>query len=105
MSDPRTVLTAVFDAAVGAASPAHCMARWTPAKPAGRVLVVGAGKAAAAMASELEILWGEPLDGTVIVPYGHGVACKSINVVEAAHPVPDQAGHATSLAQRFTTNA
>jgi glycerate 2-kinase len=63
-----------------------------PDPPAGRTVVVGAGKAAAAMARAVERAWGGPLSGTVVTPYGHGVACERIKVVEAAHPVPDESG-------------
>jgi hydroxypyruvate reductase len=66
------------------------MRAWLPEKPAGRVIVVGAGKAAASMAYELEQAWHGRLQGTVIVPHGYGVDCRSIDVIEAAHPVPDE---------------
>ncbi len=92
MSDPRHFLRSLFDAALAVASPETCMRPWMPDRPAGRVVVVGAGKAAASMASVLESEWKGPLEGCVIVPYGHGVACESINVIEAAHPIPDEAG-------------
>jgi len=92
MSDPRHFLRSLFDAALAVASPENCMRPWLPARPPGRVVVVGAGKAAASMASVLESEWDGPLEGRVIVPYGHGVACESINVIEAAHPIPDAAG-------------
>ena len=92
MLEPRSFLRVLFDAALAAASASACMPRWTPEKPGGRVLVVGAGKAAAAMAAELEALWGEPLEGLVIVPYGHSCDTQWIEVVEAAHPVPDRTG-------------
>ena len=96
MSETRPFLLSLFDAAVASATPEHCMPAWTPSKPAGRVLVAGAGKAAASMAAQLEQLWGTPLDGRVIVPYGYAVQCDSIEVVEAAHPVPDASGVAES---------
>ena len=74
------------------------MGRWLPERPAGRVVVVGAGKAAASMAAELTRHWRD-LHGMVIVPYGHGVDCSGIEIVEAAHPVPDAA--ATTAAQEM----
>lgn len=92
MVEPRQFLRTLFDAAVVAASPEHCMSAWLPSKPGGRVIVVGAGKAAASMARELEKHWTGPLEGRVIVPYGYGAACRWIEVIEASHPVPDEAG-------------
>ena len=92
MIEPRPFLRALFDAAVDAATPANCMSRWLPSRPDGRVIVIGAGKAAASMAKELENHWGGPLEGRVLVPYGHGSACRWIDVIEASHPVPDEAG-------------
>ena len=91
MTHPRAFLRELFDTAVAAVTPENCMDKWLPAQPDGRVLVVGAGKAAAGMALQLEKRWTGPLRGTVIVPYGHGAACKSIEVIEAAHPIPDEA--------------
>jgi glycerate 2-kinase len=96
MSAPRQFLRALFDAAVESASPHHCMTKWLPPRPAGRTVVVGAGKAAASMARQLEESWPGPIQGIVIVPYGHSVTCASIEVVEAAHPVPDESGVAAS---------
>ena len=96
MIEPRSFLRALFDAAVDAATPASCMSRWMPSRPDGRVIVIGAGKAAASMAKELENHWGGPLEGQVIVPYGHGVSCRWISVIEASHPVPDAAGTAAA---------
>ena len=92
MIEPRPFLRALFDAAVDAATPANCMSHWLPSRPDGRVVVVGAGKAAASMAKELESRWGGPLEGRVLVPYGHGADCRWIEVIEASHPVPDEAG-------------
>jgi glycerate 2-kinase len=92
MLQARQFLESMFDAAVAAATPQNCMRAWTPPRPNGRVIVVGAGKAAASMARELEELWAAPLEGRVIVPYGYGSSCRSIEVIEASHPVPDKAG-------------
>ena len=92
---PRDLLRALFDAAVEAAAPGRCLPPYLPAAPAGRCVVVGAGKAAAAMARSVEENWpGEAgdLSGLVVTRYGHGVATDHIEVVEAAHPVPDAAG-------------
>ena len=90
--DSRKVLREMFDAAVAAASPALCVPPNLPKPPKGRTIVVGAGKAAAAMAAAVEANWAGPVEGLVVTRYGHGAPCKSIEVVEAAHPVPDAAG-------------
>jgi hydroxypyruvate reductase len=89
---PREFLRSLFDAALAAADPARCVAPHLPPRPKGRTIVVGAGKAAAKMARTVEERWPSPLSGLVVTRYGHGVACDRIEVVEAAHPVPDAAG-------------
>jgi hydroxypyruvate reductase len=89
---PRELLRSLFDAALAAADPARCVAPHLPAPPKGRTIVLGAGKAAAKMARAVEDHWPRPLSGLVVTRYGHGVACDRIEVVEAAHPVPDAAG-------------
>jgi glycerate 2-kinase len=96
MFEPRQFLRSLFDTAVAAAAPENCMRTWVPAKPGGRVIVIGAGKAAASMAKELEDQWSGPLEGSIIVPYGHGADCRWIKVIEASHPVPDEAGVAAA---------
>lgn len=90
--DPRRLLDDAFQAALAAADPAQVLAPHLPQPPAGRTVVVGAGKAAAAMARALEGTWPGPLDGLVVTRYGHGLPCERIEVVEASHPVPDAAG-------------
>jgi hydroxypyruvate reductase len=91
--DPREkVLRHMFDAAVRSASPALCVPPHLPNPPRGRTVVVGAGKAAAGMARAVEDNWAAPLSGVVVTRYGHGVPCRRIEVLEAAHPVPDEAG-------------
>ena len=90
--DTRTVLRSLFDAALAAADPLKAVPPNLPDPPAGRTVVVGAGKAAAAMAKAVEDHWQGPLEGLVVTRYGHAVACRTIGVVEAAHPVPDAAG-------------
>lgn len=90
--DYRGLLLELFKAAVNAAAPALCVPPHLPSKPKGRTIVVGAGKAAAAMAAAVEAHWDGPLEGLVVTRYGHGVPCDSIEVVEASHPVPDEAG-------------
>ena len=95
--DPEGLLRDLFAAALSAANPLIAVPPHLPAPPReGRTLVVGAGKAAAAMAKAVEDHWPGPLDerfgGLVVTRYGHGLACRHIEVVEAAHPVPDAAG-------------
>jgi glycerate 2-kinase len=89
----RKLLRRMFDAAVAAASPALCVPENLPKPPKGRTIVVGAGKAAAAMAAAVEANWSGPLTGLVVTRYGHSVPCRQIEVIEAAHPVPDAAGY------------
>jgi glycerate 2-kinase len=89
---PRTILHRLFDVAVAAAQPTQALAAALPPPPKGRTLVVGAGKAAAEMAAALEDVWPGSLSGLVITRYGHGAATRQIEVLEAAHPVPDAAG-------------
>src|SRR5580692_5559195 len=96
--DHRTVLRAMFDAAVSAAAPALCVPPHLPAAPKGRTIVVGAGKAAAAMAAAVEAHWTGALEGLVVTRYGHGAPTTRIRVVEASHPVPDAAGPAAARA-------
>jgi glycerate 2-kinase len=91
-ADPREFLRALFDAAVAAADPAKVLAGRLPDPPAGRTVVVGAGKAAAPMAAAFERLWDDPVSGFAVTPYGHGGRVGRIEVAEAAHPVPDAAG-------------
>ena len=96
MIDDRAFLRMLFDAAVVASKPAACMPLWLEDRPAGNVIVVGAGKAAASMAAIIEQEWAEPLSGLVIVPDGHGAESDYIEVVEAAHPIPDENGVAAT---------
>jgi hydroxypyruvate reductase len=91
-SDPGALLRRLFDAALAAADPAKAVPPCLPDPPKGRTLVVGAGKAAGAMARAVEDHWKGELTGLVVTRYGHAVTCNRIEVVEAAHPVPDQAG-------------
>jgi len=92
MSEPRQLLREMFDAAVAAAQPEHCIPRFMPEPPRGRTIVIGAGKASAEMARALEEHWQGELSGVVVTRYGYAVPCKKIEILEAAHPVPDQAG-------------
>jgi glycerate 2-kinase len=90
--DAKTLLRALFDAAVTRALPAVCVPPHLPEPPKGRTIVVGAGKAAAAMAKIVEDNWQGPISGLVVTRYGHAVPTAKIEVVEASHPVPDAAG-------------
>jgi hydroxypyruvate reductase len=94
--EPRAFLLGLFQAAVAAADPGRRVPPHLPDPPRGRTLVVGAGKAAAAMARAVEDHWPGELSGLVVTRYGHGVPCRRIEVVEAAHPVPDEAGRAAA---------
>jgi hydroxypyruvate reductase len=96
MTEDRAFLRMLFDAAVVASSPAACVPLWLDDRPAGNVIVVGAGKAAASMAAIVEQQWGAPVSGLVIVPDGHTADCEHIEVVEASHPVPDERGVAAT---------
>ncbi|OON62903.1 glycerate kinase [Massilia sp. KIM] len=91
-----SLLRAMFDAAIGAALPQRCIQAHLPPPPRGRTLVLGAGKAAASMAQALESHWPGPLEGLVVTRYGYKVPTRSVEVVEAAHPVPDAAGLAAA---------
>ncbi len=94
--DPKAFLRSLFEAAIAAAQPARTLAAHLPPPPKGRTVVVGAGKASAEMARTLEAHWPGDLSGLVVTRYGHGAATRSIEVVEAGHPVPDEAGLAAA---------
>jgi glycerate 2-kinase len=96
---PRSLLRTLFDAALRAADPAEVVPPHLPPPPRGRTIVIGAGKAAAAMAKAVDDHWPATLSGLVITRYGHGVPCRRIEVVEAGHPMPDAAG--TEAAERI----
>ncbi len=95
LADPAPFLRSLFDRAVEVADPMRSLARHLPPRPSGRVVVVGAGKASARMAEAVEATWG-PCDGLVLTRYGYGRPCRGIEIVEAAHPVPDAAGLAAT---------
>jgi hydroxypyruvate reductase len=90
--DAKALLRAMFDAAIAAAQPDLCVPPHLPAPPRGRLIVIGAGKASAAMARAVERAWHGPLEGLVVTRYGYAVPCERIEIAEAAHPVPDAAG-------------
>jgi glycerate 2-kinase len=91
--DPRQFLLDLYASAVAAVSAGKCLPAFLPQpSPHGRTLVIGAGKGAAAMAQVVERHWQGAISGLVVTRYGHGADCRRIEVVEAAHPVPDEAG-------------
>ncbi len=94
MIDPgdKSLLTAMFDAAIKAADPKQALAGHLPDRPKGRTVVIGAGKGAAQMAAAFEGLWDGPLEGVVVTRYDYGGPTRFIRVLEASHPVPDEAG-------------
>ncbi len=98
-SDPKSLLRRMFDAAIASAQPALCIGGHLPATPRGRLVVIGGGKASAAMARAVEDQWRgakSQLGGLVVTRYGYAVPCDHMQIVEAAHPVPDAAGLAAA---------
>lgn len=91
-ADPKSLLSSLFDAAVGRADPARALADLPAPDVRGRVIVLGGGKAAASMAAALEAAWPLPMTGLVVTRYGHGLPLDRIELVEAGHPMPDAAG-------------
>jgi hydroxypyruvate reductase len=90
--NPKALLREMFEAAIAAAQPARCVPPYLPEPPKGRLIVIGAGKASAAMARAVEEHWPGELSGLVVTRYGYAVPCQRIEIVEAAHPTPDAAG-------------
>ncbi|MER9327823.1 glycerate kinase [Mesorhizobium sp. M0488] len=90
--DPKSFLISIFNAAVAAADPERTIRDHLPAKPKGRTIVIGAGKGSAQMAAAFEKVWDGPIEGLVVTRYGYGAKCKRIEIIEAAHPVPDAKG-------------
>ena len=95
-TSPRTLLKQMFAAAVEAAQPVHCIPKFLPEPPKGRLIVIGAGKASAAMAKAFEDSWPGELSGVVLTRYGYQIPCQRIEILEASHPVPDAAGLSAS---------
>jgi len=95
MTESLALLRRLFDEAVRAADPMRSLAAHLPPRPEGRAVLVGAGKASARMAEAVEAVWG-PCEGLVITRYGYGRPCAGVEIVEAAHPVPDEAGRAAT---------
>jgi glycerate 2-kinase len=92
MTPPRDLFTSLFTAAVAAADPERTIRDFLPEKPKGRTIVIGAGKGSAQMARAFENAWDGPLEGVVVTRYGYATPCERIEIIEAAHPVPDAAG-------------
>src|SRR5258706_10650101 len=97
--DPRSLMRVVCETAIAAAQPDKTLPAFLPKPAKGRTLVIGCGKAAGSMARAVEDHWPGPLSGMVVTRYGYGVPTKKIEVIEAAHPVPDEAGR--SAAERM----
>src|ERR1700730_1304403 len=89
--EPRELLRRMFDAAINATQPAQCIPPHLPTTLRGRLVVIGAGKASAAMARAVEDNWRGELSGVVVTRYGYSVPCQRVEIIEAAHPVPDAA--------------
>ena len=96
--EDRDFLAGLFNAAVAAADPEIALRGSLPDRPKGRTIVIGAGKGAAQLAAAIEKLWDGHLEGVVVTRYGYGCETRAIRVLEAAHPVPDQAGLAATAA-------
>lgn len=94
MTDPKKFLLSLFDAAVAAAQPSLCVPTYLPEPPKGRCIVIGGGKAGGAMAAAVEKHYDSEISGLVITRYDYAVPCEHIEIIEAAHPVPDAAGMA-----------
>ncbi|GGF64732.1 hydroxypyruvate reductase [Azorhizobium oxalatiphilum] len=92
MPSDREILLALFDVALNAAVPEGKFEGRLPEPPKGRTIVIGAGKASARMARAFEKEWGRPCEGLIVTRYGHGCETQYVEIVEASHPVPDQAG-------------
>ncbi len=96
--EDKTFLNLLFQAAVDAADPVQALKPNLPEPPKGRTVVIGAGKGAAQLARAFETLWQDPCSGVVVTRYGYGAECEHIEVLEASHPVPDEAGIAAGKA-------
>lgn len=88
----RQLLRQFLDAAIDRVRPANCLAQYLPEAPKGRTVVVGGGKAGGSMVEAFEAAWDDPVEGLVVTRYGYAKPARRIRLVEAAHPVPDEAG-------------
>jgi glycerate 2-kinase len=98
MNTRTDFLADLFNAAIRAADPVEALRNALPARPKGRTVVIGAGKGAAQLGAAFEDLWGAPVEGVIVTRYGYAQPCRHLTVMEAAHPVPDDAGMAASKA-------
>jgi glycerate 2-kinase len=92
MLTPKDLFQQLFNVAVEAAHPMHTIRQVLPERPKGSLIVIGAGKSTGEMAKAFEAAWDGPIEGAIVVPHGHQVACEQIEVLHSRHPVPDQAG-------------
>jgi glycerate 2-kinase len=95
--DPQEFLLSVFHAAVKEAQPKLCLPYFFPARPKGKIVVIGAGKASAAMAAVAEDHYASEIGGLVITRFGYAVECGKIEIIEAGHPIPDIYGYNATL--------
>ena len=98
IDDPRAFLSQLFHTAVAAADPMKTLKGNLPDRPKGRTIVIALGKGGAQLAAAFETLWGAPVEGVVVTRYGYMAPCQHLPVLEASHPVPDQAGLAATKA-------
>ena len=91
-ANPEQFLKDLMSMSLADVRPENCVPAALPPRPKGRTVVIGAGKASAAMAQAFERVWDGPLSGLVITRYGFALPCEQIEIVEASHPVPDAAG-------------
>jgi glycerate 2-kinase len=103
-AERRALLLRLFESALRAADPMSVLPPRLPDPPAGRTVVIGAGKAAATMARAVELNWDGPLAGLVVTRHGHGVPCERLEVIEAAHPLPDETSHRAAVRIRELTH-
>jgi len=96
-TDPQKILLSTFHAAIKEVQPKQCLPYFLPAKPKGKILVVGAGKASAAMAAVVEDHYASEISGLVITQFGYAVNCQNIEIVEAGHPIPNIDGYNATL--------
>lgn len=96
MRTGRALLAELFNAALHAADPLETIGAHLPPPPKGRTVIIGAGKAAARMAQGVERRWQGPLSGVVVTRYGHGAPTRQVQVIEAGHPVPNDASAAAA---------
>jgi hydroxypyruvate reductase len=96
-TDPQKILLSTFHAAIKEVQPKQCLPYFLPAKPKGKILVVGAGQASAAMAAVVEDHYASEISGLVITQFGYAVNCQNIEIVEAGHPIPNIDGYNATL--------